>query len=105
MKLPYCKKPCSNCPFRNDGQGVLLNEERIKEILKQDSFVCHKSVYDSNIQKKSTQSRLQCAGHMTIKGNDNGFVRLAKRMGLETPIKNQQVLFNSEQDLINHHKR
>lgn len=98
VKLPYCKSPCSNCPFRRDVQEGWLGEERMEGILKQSSFVCHKTAYGKE------EDKLQCAGHMTIKGENNDFVQLANRMGLDTTIRNQHLIFDNEKDLIKHHK-
>lgn len=68
-----------------------LGEKRMTEILAADSFVCHK------------KTDLQCAGHMIIKEDRNTFVSLAKWMGIDTGLKNQNLVFESEQELIKHH--
>lgn len=90
--LPYCKSPCKDCPFRKDSTSGWLGKDRIIDILNETSFVCHKN------------NALQCAGHMTIKGQDNEFNRKAKEMfGEKPPIKNQEKIFSSENELIEHH--
>ena len=91
MKLPNCKKPCNNCPFKKDTQKGWLGKQRITEILSEDSFVCHK------------KSDLQCAGHMLIKGQENSFVRTANRMGLDTGLKGAELVFDSKEQCIKHH--
>lgn len=91
-KLPYIKSPCKDCPFRKDSVQGWLGEKRMTEILESQSFVCH----------KKTSS--QCAGHMIIKKDDNGFVSLAKRCGIDLELKGQELVFDTEQDCINHHK-
>lgn len=53
-KLPHIKKPCRDCPFRKDTLKGWLGEERIREIITADSFVCHK------------KTDMQCAGHMLV---------------------------------------
>jgi hypothetical protein len=88
-KLPYVKKPCKDCPFRKDCMKGWLN--RMAEILEADSFVCHKN------------TKLQCAGHMLIKGKANAFVRLANRLNIELPLRGRELVFNTEKDAINHH--
>lgn len=91
MKLPNCKKPCKDCPFRKDTMEGWLGADRMNDILNADSFVCHK---DTN---------LQCAGHMLIKGGDNAFVNLAARMSIDTGLIGRELVFDSEQDCIDHH--
>lgn len=45
------KRPCSNCPFRNDEKAIELSDGRREEIIesiltgREVSFVCHKTVY------------------------------------------------------------
>ncbi len=48
--MPVLKRPCANCPFRNDGKGILLRPQRLASIvdglLKDDmsTFNCHKTL-------------------------------------------------------------
>lgn len=93
MKLPNVHKPCKDCPFRKDSFKGWLGSERMKEILNAESFVCH---------KKTT---LQCAGHMLIKGQNNAFVHMASRLGLDTELSGREDVFDTEQDCIDHHGR
>jgi hypothetical protein len=95
-KLPACKVPCSNCPFRKDTLKGWLGK-RIDEILEQDSFVCHKTIEDDS-------TRLQCAGHMILLKEDNQFYRLATGMGFDLELKNDHLVFNNKEDCSNHHK-
>lgn len=92
MKLPNVKKPCGKCPFRKDTMKGWLGEEKMKEILEQGSFVCHK------------KTDLQCAGHMLIKGYESDFVQLAASLKLDTGIKGRELVFDSKQDCIEHHR-
>jgi len=89
-KLPHVRKPCKDCPFRTDCMKGWLN--RMPEILAEDSFVCHKN------------TKLQCAGHMLIKGSANAFVRLAGRMRIDLPLSGRELVFETEQDCISHHQ-
>lgn len=89
--LPCRKSPCKNCPFRKDVLKGWLGEDRMTEILNQNSFVCHKN------------TKLQCAGHMIIKGDANDFYRLAKRFNIPLNLKNQHLIFDNEDDCIDHH--
>lgn len=92
LPLPNMKKPCKNCPFRKDSLRGWLGEGRMINILAADSFVCHK------------RQNMQCAGHMLINGQENGFVRLAYRLGLELELSGQELIFDSKQDCISHHR-
>lgn len=92
MNLPHCKRPCADCPFRRDSLKGWLGAERMKEILAQPSFTCHK-----------TDKALQCAGHMLIRGKKNQFVELAGRFGIPLKLSGKELLFNNEADLIGHH--
>lgn len=90
--LPHITRPCSDCPFRKDSLKGWLGEERMKGILKQGCFVCHK--------KKD----MQCAGHMLIKGQENDFVQLAGRLKIELELSGRELVFDSQSECIEHHK-
>lgn len=92
MNLPNCKKPCADCPFRKDSLKGWLGRGRMEEILSSDSFTCHK-----------TNKELQCAGHLIIKKDENSFYRLAGRMGYDLKLKGHSLIFDSEQECIDHH--
>lgn len=89
--LPNCKKPCKNCPFRKDTLKGWLGSDRMESILNQGSFVCHKN------------NDLQCAGHMIIKKEENDFFRQARQFGIDLGLKGQDLIFEHEEDCINHH--
>jgi hypothetical protein len=95
-KLPNKIKPCSNCPFRKDTLKGWLGAERMKEILEASSFVCHKTL--------DQVKTLQCAGHMIIKDEENDFVRLANRFNQPTHLTGQELVFDTKEQCINHHK-
>ncbi|MEY8200093.1 MAG: hypothetical protein RPS47_12685 [Colwellia sp.] len=90
-KLPHLKKPCKDCPFKKNSLKGWLGKSRMSEIIEANSFVCHKN------------TDLQCAGHMLINGNDNGFVRLAGRMGISLDLSGREMVFDSKNDCISHH--
>lgn len=98
VKLPNVPRPCEQCPFRKDCMKAWLGAARMKEILKQDSFVCHKTAYGAD------KDRRQCAGHMILKGEANAFVRLAKSMEIELKLTGQELVFDTEKDCIEHHR-
>ena len=91
FKLPNVKNPCKECPFRKDSMEGWLGAERMGEILDQSSFVCHKN------------HSLQCAGHMIIKGDENEFVTLAKNLNLDTGVSGDELIFETEEECIEHH--
>ena len=89
--LPNIKRPCCGCPFRKDTLKGWLGERRMTEVLKADTFVCHK---DTN---------KQCVGHMLIKGVSNSFVRLANKIGYKLDLSGNELVFNDYQSCIKHH--
>ena len=97
MILPNMQKPCSQCPFKKDTLEGWLGEDRIKKILNQESFVCHKTI------NKDINYRRQCAGHMIIKKDSNTFYRLASFNNLLN-LEGHELVFDNEEDCINHHK-
>lgn len=64
----------------------------MREILKARVFTCHK-----------TDKKQQCAGHMLIKGEANDFVAFAQFLGAELKLSGRELIFDTEQDCINHH--
>lgn len=97
-KLPFMPAPCDNCPFRKDTKKGWLGAERMQEILDTDSFVCHKTAYGEDKQKR------QCAGHIAIKGKGNAFYRMALAFGRKLKIINRHLIFDTEKECVNHHK-
>lgn len=92
MKLPHQIKPCNNCPFRKDSLKGWL-KLKIEEIVSAKSFTCHK-----------TDKTLQCAGHMLLLKNNNSFYRLTKRLKLPLHLKGENLVFDSVEECIKHHK-
>ena len=97
--LPNMKKPCAKCPFRKDTIEGWLGKKRMEEILSEKNFVCHKTAYGED------KDRRQCAGHMLLKGSENEFVQLAKRLKMDLQLSGRELVFESEKDCINHHGR
>ena len=95
LKNFYIPRPCDQCPFRKDTTIRRLGRNRMKGILEDDSFTCHKTYHPD---------RKQCAGHMLIKKEKNAFVKLAKRLDLPLNLSGEDLVFDSEEDCINHHK-
>lgn len=91
--LNHCKSPCNNCPFRKDSLQGWLGEIRIKDILNNNSFVCHKT--QNNFK--------QCAGFMIIKKNESTFVKAAELFKIDLELKNEDLIFDTKEDCIIHH--
>jgi len=97
MKPPAMHKPCVGCPFRKDCLRGWLGKDRMTEILKAQSFACHKTT------QGEAQDRRQCAGHMIIKGEQNQFFRLAKRLNISLNLSGSELVFESDNKCIEHH--
>lgn len=93
MKIPCVKKPCKNCPFRKDAQKGWLGADRVRGLLEERSFLCHKN------------TELQCAGHMIMKKDENSIVATAKSFNMDIGLKGADLVFESENDCIEHHRR
>lgn len=94
MKLPYCKKPCSNCPFKKDTTKGWLGRDRAQEISDATSFVCHKN------------HELQCGGFLAFKQKTDGnadWLHVSKALGIKLEIKGTDHVFDSQEQMINHH--
>lgn len=89
---PHMQKPCKDCPFRKDSLEGWLGEERMRNILKQSSFVCHK------------KHERQCAGHMLLVEH-NAFVQVAARMGIPLKLDGRDLVFDTESECIAHHAK
>lgn len=89
--LPNCKKPCAQCPFRKDTIKGWLGKRAIEEIIKSDTFVCHK------------KRHLQCAGHMLINGERNTFVQIANRLNFPLGLSGRELIFDTREECIAHH--
>jgi hypothetical protein len=87
-------KPCSNCPFTDDGKKLNLNRERVSELkemlLNDGNFVCHKTAYNLDVDMEKSdckQERKMCAGAYEFLKKENKLnepMRLALRLGIET---------------------
>lgn len=104
MKIPICKKPCSNCPFRKDSLKGWLGKSRAQEIADSDSFVCHKTVNYSDLEsERDLNNRKQCAGFMILKKDEALAVSWAKVLSINLDLKGFSLVFDSKEDFIKHH--
>lgn len=89
-------KMCSNCPFRDNGKAIHLEEGRVDQIKAyllsddQGSFSCHKTAHnldtEMNGYKGEPQKPKMCAGayeYLKKEGRPNLMMRLAVSMGIE----------------------
>lgn len=78
MAIPITKRPCSNCPFRCDGEGIELRPGRLEGIVAdllandQQTFVCHKTL---------DKERMTCAGAVGLMSK-LGRLPVIARLGL-----------------------
>ena len=94
------KRPCDNCPFRNDRHPFGLRADRVREILGGGqgrahwpavSFTCHKTVaYGAGDEGGDVipPTAQQCAGVMIILARENRFndaMQIAHRLGMFDP--------------------
>lgn len=76
--MPITKRPCANCPFRNDGAAIDLRPGRVEGIVSdlleddQRTFVCHKTL---------DKERKTCAGAVGIM-HKLGRLPVIARLGL-----------------------
>lgn len=97
-----CKKPCSNCPFRKDGEGIGLHAGRLTNTVKgivsgeHGTFHCHKTInygkYDvldylsddtGEVKEVNSEvmTRKHCAGAMAVSIMAGG-LPLIMRLGI-----------------------
>lgn len=91
------KKPCANCPFRNDEQAIDLNVGRREQIIEDllsglaTTFHCHKTVYrddDRNFDENGDYQPndiCHCPGAIAVSkkyGRETTVVQVATRLGI-----------------------
>jgi hypothetical protein len=92
------KRPCGDCPFRNDRGPFGLLAERVREILGGGerrawfpavSFACHQTIsYNDDGDSKAVAKSQHCAGVMLIlhrENRPNDAMQLAERLGFWNP--------------------
>lgn len=95
-KIPCRKRPCKNCPFRKTSQKGWLGRERMEDILNSDmGFVCHETL---------DTGREQCAGFMLIKNGRSLFELTAKLYNIDLNLSGRELVFDTEEEAIAHHK-
>lgn len=92
------KKPCDDCPFRRDGKGIRLMDNRWEEltdalVCQQETFTCHKTVRydlaeedeDGNEHHPADGNEQHCAGAaiwLESINRPNQMMRIAERLSL-----------------------
>lgn len=108
-EVPYMRKPCGNCPFRKDSNGInCLGKKRAEEIKIQnmtDGFVCHKTVDYSLEDGQVDSSRKQCAGAMILAKKTKTpqpFIELYEAVFSEDiELSNQDIVVDTYEEFIN----
>lgn len=94
--MAITKRPCSNCPFRNDGAEIELQPGRLKSIfaglLADDhgTFLCHKTL---------DTAPMTCAGAVAILAKA-GRLPVIARLGLAVGIISESDIAASESMVI-----
>lgn len=76
IDIPYCKKPCSECPWRKDVRRARFSKARFRELAKcaydlgHILFACHKTSEDKPVT---------CAGFLLQQGAHNLTLRLSRQ--------------------------
>lgn len=115
--------PCGDCPFRNDGKGIKLNNERAQEILEaitdqQKTFSCHKTVdYDAMDEDEEYDGDYHvpgydeehCGGALIFLEHierPNQMMRIMERLRFydRTKLHMDSAVFDDEDDFIDHHQ-
>lgn len=100
------RKPCGNCPFRND-KDFHLTAERAHGIVETvvllgKTFTCHKTLGKKEVDQS------HCAGALILIKKENAphtMVCIAERLGLYKPskLKMDSPVFDSVKDMKNHY--
>lgn len=110
------RRPCAECPFRNDRPGY-LTEERAEEIAdavtssRGSTFTCHKTTIPdpaSDGEMMDGPNAQHCAGALILaeKGGTVGqMVRIAERLGLydASKLDMDAPIFEDAEEMIEHH--
>lgn len=97
--MSFVKKPCKNCPYRNDVRPFLTNEraEQLAYLAtnQYNDFKCHKTTeYDEDSEEMvEARSSLTCAGFLTLMQNEIG----KSRPGFEPSY---EICYESTLDMI-----
>lgn len=90
------KKPCRDCPFKNDRSFIGLSADRKQEIV--DSivkdiapFTCHKTIlHDDDGEGYATDNTEHCAGAAILlekNARPGAYLQVAARLGVYDPDK------------------
>jgi hypothetical protein len=105
------KKPCSNCPFRNDIPAY-LTQGRVAEIdsvMDRGWFACHKTTVDSDDDdsgdRVTTDESQHCAGALILmekSGRKSQVMQIAERLDVYSPdeLAMEAPVFGSFEEMI-----
>jgi hypothetical protein len=101
------KKPCANCPFRNDDKAIELQDGRKEQIIEdllsgvEPSFPCHSTVYRPDGRNFDDDDEYRpvdichCPGAIAVArkfGRDTTLVQIATRLGAIAPDHYDEAL-------------
>lgn len=105
------RRPCRDCPFRND-RTTFLTAERAHDLRaglrRGDIFYCHKTInYDTGEADLSNARR--CAGAAAVLRNEGSppcqSEQIASRLGLATPhLDDDQPVYDSLDEWVEAHR-
>jgi len=76
MPLPYCKRPCAECPWRTDVKPGKFTAERFR-ILAATAYDLATSVFACHMSKEGGE--VACAGFILMQGAHNLTLRMARQ--------------------------
>ncbi len=107
-------KPCSNCPFRRDSNGIRLTEGRIEELTDiflngaRGTFSCHKTNdYDDEADEVVEGDKtMHCAGALIFAEKNETptqMMRICERLGMYDRTKLEpyhDLVFNDAEEML-----
>lgn len=86
-------------PVQEGHFARLVRTGKMTEILDSNNFVCHETT------KGRTRDRLQCSGHMILKGTENYYVRLANSLEIDLDLQGVELIFETKKECIEWHSQ
>lgn len=102
------RKPCDNCPFRNDIQPY-IRPERVEEIVGA-AFACHKTTkHDDDGEHIENDKEQHCAGSLILHEKmeqPHQMMRICERIGFydRTKLDMDAPVYDSVEEMIEAHE-
>lgn len=105
------RRPCRNCPFRNDHRFYLSADraQKIRDDLRRGTiFYCHKTIDYASDETPDVSDARRCAGAAAVLRNEGSppcqSEQIATRLGLATPkLDADQPVYDSLDEWVNAH--